>query len=552
VANPNVKSNGGPVIGNVQLVPIIWGKEWPYTPGSPIPAQVLAFLEFFVGSSSPIMAVLKEYSLSGTPIVPGSVVGNKVITIPTNPPGSILDSQISSNIQSWITNQTVPQPTPNTVYVVFLPQACSFTIDDIPGAIGKKSCVNFGGYHYFTGGFLYVVLSVCLPTNTPFSLVLPQITTFCSHELAEVITDPRGTGWLDTNTNPRDEIGDICQGAGYPQINSITGTVPAGGGVSYTIQPIWSQSQNNCVFGPAITLAALSLPGVVYGGQPVTGTVTLSDPVPVLPPTGITVNLGSSTPDVAFHPSSVTIPPGALTANISATTTAVSSSVVATVIAQFGQQTLEAFLTVLPASIAVFKYTPAAAVGFQTPPNAPVGNLTLNVPAPAGGLTVSITSGETLLAVPVPDEIPIAAGALSPTTNFYLQVNPVAVNTPVTLTASVAGSTTPFTFEVIAGGPPHIVVKSLTINPPSVTGGATAFGEFVLASPVGSAGGSILVNSSNTNVATVPGTVTLTPGASSGSFPIHTKALQQPTHLAHCTIQVEQNAPAAALLTVTS
>jgi len=97
-----------------------------------------------------------------------------------------------------------------------------------------------------------------------------------------------------------------------------------------------------------------------------------------------------------------------------------------------------------------------------------------------------------------------------------------------------------------------IVVKSLTINPPSVIGGATAFGEFVLASAVGPAGGSILVNSSNTAVATVSGTVTLRPGASGGSFPIQTKALQQPTPIARCTIAVEQSAPAAALLTVTS
>lgn len=205
-------------------------------------------------------------------------------------------------------------------------------------------------------------------------------------------------------------------------------------------------------------------------------------------------------------------------------------------------------------ALATFKYTPGSAQGYQNPPNAPEGTLMLSQGAPAGGLVAGITSSERLLALPEPDLITIPEGALTPSEKFYLQVNPVSEDTPVTLTANIDGSTLPFTFTILAGGPPNIVVKSLRINPSTVIGGAIAFGQFTLVAPAGPGGGTINVMSSDTTVATVPATVSVGAGAGSGSFAIHTKALQQPTHIKQCTIKVVGNNPplAYALLTVTS
>jgi hypothetical protein len=177
----------------------------------------------------------------------------------------------------------------------------------------------------------------------------------------------------------------------------------------------------------------------------------------------------------------------------------------------------------------------------------------LNEAAPAGGLVVSVVSSEPLLVVPVPGELPIAAGAVSPSVKFYLQVNPVGVMTPVILTANVSGFSAPFTFQVLAGGPSNIIVKSLTINPPTVIGGATTFGHFTLAAPVGPEGGGIVVESTDSSVATVPATVPLVAGVTGGSFAIHTKVLQQPTARKSCTIMAgKDGAPVNALLTITS
>ncbi len=552
MANPNVQNNGGPVIGNAQIVPIIWGNSFPYNQGSPLPGQLLSFLQFFVGPGSPMMAMLHEYSANGVQIGPGSVVNNQIITPPGNPPAALSDSQIQSQLQSWIANQNnqtpnFPQPNANTIYVIFLPQAVTVT------AFGAQSCSTFGGYHNFNG-VTYAVINCCTPPNTPFAAVLNAATLVCSHEIAESITDPlAGSGWLDANTNPRDEIGDICQGIGYPQFNSAPGNAPAGGGKTFQIQAIWSQSQNNCVYGPPAKLAALTLPNVVFGGQQISGSVTLTELVPTLPPGGATVTLTSTDPAVHFNPSSVTITPGNLSATINAVTTAVPNSLVAILKAAVGGQTLQHLLTVLAPDIASFKYTPGAAQGYEYPPNSPAGSLALNVPAPVGGLIVSVVSSEKLLALPIPDELSIAAGAVSPSVNFYLQVNPASANTPVTLTASVADSSVPFTFEVLAGGPPNIVVNSLNISPATVIGGATTWGHFTLLTPVGPGGGSIPVASTDTTVATVQSPLHLGPGATGGSFAIQTKALQQPIHIKHSTIEVgESGSPKFALLTVTS
>jgi hypothetical protein len=554
MANPNVQNDGGPVIGSVQVVPVIWGNSWPYGQGSPLPGQLLTFLQFFVGASSPNMQMLHEYSTASTQINPGSVVNGRVITAPGTPPTSLSDAQIQTNLQSWISNQTLgfPQPSANTVYMLFLPQSVSVTFQ------GQTSCTanGFNGYHFSNGNLLYVVIPTCsVPTTTPFSIVLNTLTVVCSHELSEIITDPSGgSGWTDSNTNPRDEIGDICQGTGYPQFQlSPVGTVQTSGGLTFQVQAIWSQTQKNCVFGPPVGFSALDLPTAVFGGQPVSGTLFLSDPVPALPATGATISLSTNNAAATFDSSTVNVLPGTSTAPVTASTVAVAEATVVTAMAKLGAQTVQQSLTVLPPTIATFGYMSASAQGYQYPPNAPQGALTLNVPAPAGGLNVSIVSSEPLLVVPIPDIVPIPAAAVSPGEPFYLQVNPAGVTTPVTLTASVSGSEVSFTFEVLAGGPSNIVVKSLTLSPSTVTGGATSFAHFTLAAAVGPGGGHVTVESSNPTEAPVPATIPLAAGATGGSFQIHTRPLRQPIHIQHSTISVGQDGPPAhAFLTITS
>src|SRR5581483_10764706 len=108
--NPNVKYNGGPVIGNIEVVPVIWGNGWPYNQNSPLAGQLLTFLQFFVGPNSPNMPMLNEYSAGGIQIKPGSVVGNKIWPVPGNPPAALPDPSIQSTLLSWIGNANGQTP----------------------------------------------------------------------------------------------------------------------------------------------------------------------------------------------------------------------------------------------------------------------------------------------------------------------------------------------------------------------------------------------------------------------------------------------------------
>jgi hypothetical protein len=101
--------------------------------------------------------------------------------------------------------------------------------------------------------------------------------------------------------------------------------------------------------GPmAVALSSLGVnPGLVQGGQPATGTVSLTAPAPA---GGATVTLSSSNTAVATVPASVTVAAGATSAGFTIATSSVTASVSVTVTASSGGVTRSAALTVNPAA----------------------------------------------------------------------------------------------------------------------------------------------------------------------------------------------------------
>jgi len=98
----------------------------------------------------------------------------------------------------------------------------------------ERSCQAFCGYHdRSAGGLFYAVVpypdcSGCLGNPRP----LDALTSVCSHELAEAITDPvPGQGWYD---DANGEIGDICAWQ-----NKTLG--------AYEVQLLWSNRAKACV-----------------------------------------------------------------------------------------------------------------------------------------------------------------------------------------------------------------------------------------------------------------------------------------------------------------
>jgi hypothetical protein len=216
---------GGPLIPNVQVFTVFWGKLWGSNSTSQqMMGQINQFFTAIV--ASPLLEQLAEYNVPGQVIVHGSFIGTNVISA-NAPGGSITDSAIRAQLKKWIQAKTVPEPTDNTLYFIYLDPG----IVSIMG--GAKSCQSYCGYHNNTGKIYYAVMPYptcngCLGSLSAFD----ALTGTSSHELCEAITDPvPGSGWYD-NTNG--EIGDICAW-NFKQV------------AGYTVQLEWSDLQNKCV-----------------------------------------------------------------------------------------------------------------------------------------------------------------------------------------------------------------------------------------------------------------------------------------------------------------
>jgi hypothetical protein len=224
-ANAHLTYNGGPLIPNVEVYTIFWGKLWGTTPAS---VTMLSRLNSFFQAilASPLIDQLQEYSVAGQAIGHGTLTGSK--TIRTNAPvGSITDSAIQKQLKAWIVGGIVPKPNKNTLYFIYLDPG----IVSIMG--GAKSCQNYCGYHNHVGTTYYAVMPYptcngCLGGMN----ALDALTGTSSHELYEAITDPiPGGGWYD---NVNGEIGDICAW----NFKTVAG---------YKVQLEWSNAQNKCV-----------------------------------------------------------------------------------------------------------------------------------------------------------------------------------------------------------------------------------------------------------------------------------------------------------------
>jgi uncharacterized repeat protein (TIGR03803 family) len=183
---------------------------------------------------------------------------------------------------------------------------------------------------------------------------------------------------------------------------------------------------------------------------------------------------------------------------------------------------------------AVFQVSLATLSAFTISPNKLIegqpttGKITLNCPAPNGGLVVSLISSSPGVAQPVDgsgnpiSSITVPPGATMAT--FPISTSAVAATTPVTFTASANGSTLNATITVQPIG-----VKSLILLPSTITGMGLAIGEVTLTTAAPAGGITVTLASSDTNVAMVPTSLMIPAGYTQGVFPIYTMPVTTPT-----------------------
>ena len=239
---PTLINHGGPVLGNVHVIPIYWGAAWANATNVPIASRLDAFFDFIL--TSPYMDLLHEYSTPTTQINHGTRAASVHLT--GSEPGTvtptgrqIVDGQVQFALTGWIAAGTVPATTANTLYFIYLPPGVTSL------SFGQQSCGSPGycGYHNHVGGTVfYALIPYANCSGCTFSgPFVDTLTEVSSHELAEAITDPALNAWFDplpfNGDQGGDEIGDLC--------NRQTTTM---GG--FVVQTEWSNAQAACVFSP--------------------------------------------------------------------------------------------------------------------------------------------------------------------------------------------------------------------------------------------------------------------------------------------------------------
>ena len=217
----------GHLLGAVQVFTIFWGRGWTTAKKKALAGQINAFFDSIL--VSPLIDQLSEYSVPGQKISHGARIGTATLTSPALK-HSVSDGAIQHFLQSEIaSNAAFPQPTPDTIYFLYLPPRISVAQG------GALSCQAFCGYHNDIAGQIYYAVMPypgCSGCSGGLS-ALDAMTSTSSHELAEAITDAvPGQGWYDDPGNA--EIGDLCAW----QTKQVAGL---------TVQLEWSNKANACV-----------------------------------------------------------------------------------------------------------------------------------------------------------------------------------------------------------------------------------------------------------------------------------------------------------------
>jgi len=191
-AKAKLTYRGGPLLSAVQVVTVFWGAAWDEATADATAQSLNAFFQFVV--TSPYIDQLSEYNTPQQKIGAGRYVGTARVA-GSAPGANVTDSAIQELLQAEVARKALPAPTANTVYFAFLPPGVTVV------AGSERSCQAFCGYHDRSAGGLYYAVvpypncSGCLGNLRS----LDALTSVCSHELAEAITDPvPGQGWYET------------------------------------------------------------------------------------------------------------------------------------------------------------------------------------------------------------------------------------------------------------------------------------------------------------------------------------------------------------------
>jgi hypothetical protein len=250
--------------------------------------------------------------------------------------------------------------------------------------------------------------------------------------------------------------------------------------------------------------------------------VTLNAPAPA---GGVLVRIASDIPHVEVPPS-VVIPQGATDAIVSPITTIpVHGATIGSLRAGYGGGWQQNSLGMFPLLFSLALNTDSVVGG-----NSVTGIVTLQQPAPAGGIEVTLVSSDTSLVRP-PAKVVVAEGTTA--ASFAIATSAVASSVPITINTGTANDhyRAPETRLTLlpAGSPaPAPSLSTVTVQTPTVLGGHTTTGTVTLTGPAPAGGASVWVNGSmEGQVVTPSGGVTVPAGSTSANFTITAPQVSQ-------------------------
>ncbi len=419
---------------------------------------------------------------------------------------------------------------PNTAYVIdfFASNACN------PSGFGEGAqgfaTTTLGGNQSglmtftttFSGGvtvgqYITAIARETATGNTSeFSqctLVAPSVTltpdpinlkTRATGTMTVTLSTPAPTGGRSVTLTSSDPAVVVPATVAVPEGATQT-TFTVSSGSTAAVATITADS-NGLVSGSAqaaVTLRTMTLtaPSNLVGvGHPLNGTITLADPAPA----SATFTLTSDHTNFAtVSPGTLTIASGATTGSFTINGIAAGGATIS--VAAPGYQTATIAVTATTSSLITL------GSGVVVAPGNDAGiALSLGIPAPSGGVTVTLSSSDTSVATVTPSVF-IPQGLQIPAANP--QVHGVAIGSA--FITAVAQNYAPDTQSVG-------VTVSLSFTPTALTVIATRTANITLSLSSPAPAGGLTINTSidNTSFATVPSTVVVAGGTTSVQVPV--------------------------------
>jgi hypothetical protein len=298
-------------------------------------------------------------------------------------------------------------------------------------------------------------------------------------------------------------------GSSFVTFRFVTGQVDTPTTVTMTATIGSISTTKSFTVSPSSLRSLDGMPFRQNGGVPLGATVMLNGQAPA---GGAVVSLSSSSP-AAQPPASVTVPAGGESVSFTMPTSQVSADTPVTITATWRGASVQATTTLTPqpapTSITLDPTTTSGSSGS-------FGRVTAADPRDADVTFSLSTSRPDLVTIPNSVTVPQFAAA----GGFNIGTSPVSTKTLVTISVSGGGVTlsATLTLDPVAVGPS---VSALTLNPSTVTSGASSTGTVTL-SAAAPTGGLAVSLASSSAVASVPASVTVPAGATSASFNVST------------------------------